>query len=453
MRDYIICFGSIRFCRNSQYLKPGDWFVCEDMAHLEAGMQKKPAGVIFADRIEAEIRLGGTKNKKALSIPQIVRQDILRVWPELALMRFPRIPSFIAGVTGTNGKTSVAYLAYKLLEILGCRCGYIGTLGIFPKVGVVTSLTSPDAALLHETLDIFASIGITHVCVEISSSALDRHRVDQLLLDVAVFTSFSEDHLDVHQTMQRYWQAKLKILSLIKQNGTFLAHTSIFKDLKDEIEPHKHYDLQQYNAEKYGYLHSNWQPERPENFISSNLEAAGRICEAAGFTEEKIKIAIMKEKLQIPGRMQVVSTSPFVIVDFAHTPDGLKKLLQQLPEKKILVFGCGGNRDASKRKLMGQIAHTLATEVVVTDDNPRNEDPAHIRKQIIEGCPNAIEIADRRAAIEYAIMEAANKSMTCVIAGKGHEVFQIYGQEKIPFSDLEIATELSELLSQSRVYT
>jgi UDP-N-acetylmuramoyl-L-alanyl-D-glutamate--2,6-diaminopimelate ligase len=366
-------------------------------------------------------------------------------------MRFPRIPNFVAGVTGTNGKTSVAYLAYKLLEALGCRCGYIGTLGIFPQVGVVTSLTSPDAALLHETLDIFASIGITHVCVEISSSALDRHRVDQLLLDIAVFTSFSEDHLDIHQTMQRYWQAKLKISSLIKRNGTFLAHASIFEDLKHEIEPHEHYDLQEYNAEKYGHLHSSWQAEKPENFMSSNLEAAGRICEAAGFAQEEIRAAIMREKPQVSGRMQVVSTSPLVIVDFAHTPDGLKKLLQQLPEKKILVFGCGGNRDSSKRKLMGQIAHALATRVVVTDDNPRNEDPAHIRKQIIEGCPNAIEIGDRRTAIEYGIMEAINKSMACVIAGKGHEVFQIYGQEKIPFSDLEIARELSELLLQSRL--
>ena len=199
-------------------------------------------------------------------------------------------------------------------------------------------------------------------------------------------------------------------------------------------------------ANKYGHLHPSWQSERPENFMSSNLEAAGRICEAAGFTQEEIRVAIMTERLQVPGRMQVVSTSPLIIIDFAHTPDGLKKLLQQLPEKKILVFGCGGNRDASKRKLMGQIAHALATKVVVTDDNPRNEDPAHIRREIIEGCPNAIEIEDRKAAIEYGIKEAINNSMTCVIAGKGHEVFQIYGEERMPFSDLEIARELCELL-------
>ena len=447
MKDYIISFGSIRFCRNSRYLQPGDWFVCEDIAHLEAGIEKKPAGVILADRIEAEIRLGGgIKSKESLSLPQIIRKDVLRIWSELALMRFPRTPNFIAGVTGTNGKTSVAYLAYKLLEALGCRCGYIGTLGIFPAVGFTTSLTSPDAALLHETLDIFASIGITHVCIEISSSALDRHRVDQLLLDIAVFTSFSEDHLDIHQTMKRYWQSKVKISSLIKRNGVFLAHTSLFEKLKDEVEFDKHYELYKYSVEKYGHLHPSWQSERPENFMSSNLEAAGRICEAAGFTQEEIRVAIMTERLQVPGRMQVVSTSPLIIIDFAHTPDGLKKLLQQLPEKKILVFGCGGNRDASKRKLMGQIAHALATKVVVTDDNPRNEDPAHIRREIIEGCPNAIEIEDRKAAIEYGIKESINNSMTCVIAGKGHEVFQIYGEERTPFSDLEIARELCELL-------
>lgn len=485
MKDYIISFNNITFCRNSCYLNEGDWFICEDLRYLEAALAKKPAGIII-------------KNAISSNISQIVREDIHNVWSELALMRFPKMPQFIAGLTGTNGKTSTSYLAYKLLNALGCKCGYVGTLGVFPEVGIQVNLTSPDAAVLHEILDTFAKNGITHVCMEISSSALDRNRANQVRLDAAVFTSFSQDHLDIHQTMEKYWQAKLKITSLIKKSGAFLVHEDLFEKVKANVQAEANYDLWKYSYSKYGsyssifydhgqhgfandFIARSVEIEQTKgdldgDFMAQNLEAASIICEIAGFSEQEIKNAIVAEKPSVPGRMEILSTDPYVIIDFAHTPDGLEKLLKQAKKMKlgarkrqnrcvtdvnrlldsdslnkiILVFGCGGNRDMKKRKIMGYIAHKLADYVVITDDNPRNEDGESIRKEVASGCPNAVEIADRKDAIEYAIRKAVDESLVCVLAGKGHEQFQIYGNEKIAFSDVEVAKKALKEIKQGK---
>ena len=429
MKDYIISFGEIRFCRNSKYLQPGDWFVCENQSYIQDALKTNPAGLIVENKVEVDL-------------PQIIKPDIRYFWSELALIRFPRMPKFIAGITGTNGKTSTAYLAYKLFSALGCKAGYIGTIGIFPDIGLASNLTTPDAAVLHEILDLFALNGITHVCIEISSSGLLQKRASQLQLDAAVFTSFSPEHLDVHGTIEEYWKTKLNISELIKKDGIFIINEDLFDELKTDLElyyPKKTFNLIKYNNKKYQLTcGSFWK----SGFVSSNLNAAAYICEKAGFDSVKIQTAIDSTELQVPGRMQLISNIPFVLVDFAHTPDALEKLLSQFPNDKIIVFGCGGDRDKSKRKPMGEIANRLAKFIILTDDNPRTEDPCEIRQQIKIGCPNAIEIPNRRDAIKHGISLAIKMSIPCIIAGKGNESFQIYGSEKRFFSDAEVAKEI-----------
>jgi UDP-N-acetylmuramoyl-L-alanyl-D-glutamate--2,6-diaminopimelate ligase len=274
---------------------------------------------------------------------------------------------------------------------------------------------------LHE----FKHIGIEHVAIEISSSALQRKRASQLRLNIGVFTSFSQDHLDIHKTMEEYLNTKLQLAELV--DGHFL----ISKQVEECVQNRLHNTYEIYDA-TIDYTHRNF-----IGFMESNLQAACRICELSGFSRSEIQ-ATLQNKLSVPGRLEIVSHDPKVIIDYAHTPDGLAKVLDLFKdEKNILVFGCGGDRDKGKREVMGRIAEAGATVVIVTDDNPRSESPEAIRKEIMRGCPNAIEIGDRELAIKSAVEMAKNTGSVCLICGKGHENTQIYSDRTEHFSDRE----------------
>jgi len=412
--------GDVKYCKHTDYLLPGDWFLCENHLYLTKALSIGPAGVLLTKEIYDEY-------SNRINCSYVIIEDPKSKWSELANQVFPKKPAWIAGVTGTNGKTSTAYLAHRWLNLLGARAGYIGTLGVIPDVGISIDLTTPDAAELHQILYKFYEEGITHAVLEISSIGLLDKRVNSIALNCAAFTSFSQDHLDIHKTMENYWRSKLEITKLINHKGDFFIHTSLEDNIKKEDIQYRLFPTNKYTNPRF------------IEFMNDNLQAAGAICESAGFSETELrKTAHLLES--VPGRMQIVSENPKVIIDYAHTPDALLKLLKQFnKEELILIFGCGGDRDRSKRKVMGEIANQYAKVVIVTDDNPRTEIPGAIREEIMLGCPDAVEIPSRYDAIKLGIESAKAGGLTCIIAGKGHENTQTYGKISYHFSDLEVS--------------
>ena len=415
--------GNITITKHTQYLSKSDWFLCENPSFLPKALKIGPAGVILTNEAYAVY-------SDILNCPYIITNNPGLTWAEFAVMANPRMPKFIAGVTGTNGKTSTAFLAYKILKQLGAKAGYIGTLGIYPDVDIPIDLTTPDAAELHQILSRFDEMGVSHAIMEVSSSGLQRHRVAKIPLDIAVFTSFGQDHLDVHQTIEDYWKTKLSIATLLKNPHRFYVNPSMTNQMiLEQIE---------HNIVEQKYSHP-----KLVGFMLENLQAACCICEAAGYVG--IQEALESMDVQIPGRLQVVAKN--VVVDFAHTPEALERLLQVFAGQKIvLVFGCGGDRDSSKREMMGKIAAKYAQTIIITDDNPRSEDPDTIRSQIIAGCPNAIDEPSRYKAIHLGITIANRDNGVCIIAGKGHETHQIYANNVQEFSDVVIAREIASIV-------
>jgi UDP-N-acetylmuramoyl-L-alanyl-D-glutamate--2,6-diaminopimelate ligase len=278
----------------------------------------------------------------------------------------------------------------------------------------------------------FAENGITHLILEISSSGLVRKRVANIPLDLAVWTSFSSEHLETHGTLAEYWKAKMEILALLKKYGKFL----IGQELEERIAiTGAIYEV--YNRE-YLYHHPDYR-----FFMQDNLQGSCKICEFAGFTHQEIQKALNQLEGTIPGRLEFISKD--VVVDFAHNPNSLERLLSAFRDRAIvLVFGCGGERDPSKRPMMGRIASKYATVTIVTDDNPRTEDPGLIRHQILNQC-NGLEIPDRHEAIKHGIRTAKEIGGICIIAGKGRETVQLYHEAR-PFSDLDEARKILKTL-------
>ena len=400
-------------CKHTDFLEPGMWFLCQDEQYLGKALLKNPFGVICSPEVAP-----------LLTCPYTLTQDPYRTWSDMCALQWPSRPGFVAGVTGTNGKTSVAYITYQLLCKLGISAAYIGTLGVHShfKSSYNLRLTTPDAFDLHRILHELSQNATTHLAIEISSIALTQKRVANLHLDVAAFTSFSQDHLDLHKDMNTYWAAKMEIVDILKPTGIFLVE----RELSHRIN----FSHTVYNS-SYTYTSPLY-----VGFMQDNLQAAGSICQAAGFTQAQIQAAIDSISERVPGRLEEVL--PNVFIDFAHNPESLQRLLQCFAGKRIvLVFGCGGNRDQGKRVLMGEIARKYSEVVIITDDNPRQEEPKLIREQIICGCPSAIDIPNRCAAIREGIRISRSIDGVCIIAGKGHETVQIYGNSESHFSDRE----------------
>ena len=402
------------------------------------------------------------------TVPVIIDANPRRALALMAARFYAPQPTTIAAVTGTNGKTSVAVFARQLWQGQGIKAASMGTIGIVaPGIDKPGSLTTPDPVKLHEELQALARAGVDHLALEASSHGLDQHRLDGLDLAAAAFTNLSRDHLDYHRDMAAYLAAKTRLFTeLLPANGTAVINI-------DEPEGQQlatlcrkrgqrvigfgrsaKADLRLASAQPHGAgldvevaaLGERRALQLPllGSFQAMNVLAALGLVIATG---GKLGAALdaLPKLAGVPGRMELAATSVAgapVIVDYAHTPAALDTALRALRPhcsgKLVLVFGCGGDRDRGKRPLMGAIAEALADTVIVTDDNPRGEDPASIRSEILAACPKAREIGDRRSAIRDAVKLLRSGDLL-LIAGKGHERGQIVGATTLPFSDADVA--------------
>lgn len=373
----------------------------------------------------------------------------------------------IATVTGTNGKSSTVDMFRQIANNLKIFTASIGTLGVIAehyeeKFG--NHLTSPGSIELNRILHNLTG-KVRNVVMESSSHGIEQRRMSGINFFVCGFTNFSEDHLDYHKTMESYWRAKLLLFSdLAPQSAKFVVNADCEKseDIEKIADVRKMQCLsygrygrdfrilnivsagthQQVAFEHSGRLYSYDLPLMGEFQVYNSLCALG-MCYCCGMSIEDI-VNVMPKMQSIPGRLELVATNngTNIFVDYAHTPAALQSAISALKKSGpvAVVFGCGGDRDKQKRKAMGQVAGKYADMVIVTDDNPRSENPTEIRKNITDGCPNAIEIADRAEAICYAI-DQVRSGYSILVAGKGHEDYQIIGDQTIHFSDKEIILE------------
>jgi UDP-N-acetylmuramoyl-L-alanyl-D-glutamate--2,6-diaminopimelate ligase len=389
---------------------------------------------------------------------------------DVATRWFGAQPRLLIAVTGTNGKTSTVELARQLLTILGHAAASIGTLGIIsPGDKVETGMTSPDVLSFHRTLKMLADGGVDAAAFEASSHALDQYRVHGARLKAAAFTNLTRDHLDYHGTLENYGAAKEKLfLEILPADGTAVINAddpfgaalaakcaargqTVLRFGKNGTE----LKLLQRDILLQGqHLTVTWQGTRVDillplvgEFQAYNALAATGLLIGAGADAAKVFSALAKVQ-GVPGRLENVAVTrngAAVYVDYAHTPDGLRAALDALrphtQARLIVVFGCGGDRDRGKRPQMGALACDLADFVIVTDDNPRTEDAAAIRRDVMGGAKGAVEIGDRRRAIAAAI-DRAGPGDVVLVAGKGHEQGQIIGTTVTPFHDGTVVQQI-----------
>ena len=390
--------------------------------------------------------------------------DARRALALAAAKFFSRQPRVIAAVTGTSGKTSVAAFMRQIWTALGHAAASIGTVGLVsPQREVYGSLTTPDPVALHRSLDQLAGEGVTHLAIEASSHGLDQRRLDGVRVAAGGFTNLSRDHLDYHPTLEAYLAAKLRLFTdLIEPGGAavvaadheeaeIVASAAIRRDLRLVTVGRRGQGIRLVESTIEGFAqalaleHAGREyrvrlPLPGEFQVDNALVAAGLVI-ATG-VDPSVTFAALGNLKGAKGRLELVGqhNGAPIFVDYAHKPDALAKALQALrPYAKcrlVVVFGCGGDRDQGKRPMMGAIAAKLADRVVVTDDNPRSENPAAIRAAILEAAPGALEIGDRREAISRSI-EDLRRGDVLLIAGKGHETGQIIGKQVLPFSDHE----------------
>jgi UDP-N-acetylmuramoyl-L-alanyl-D-glutamate--2,6-diaminopimelate ligase len=411
----------------------------------------------------------------ALAPVLVTSGDVRRAYALAARGFYGAQPQTCVAVTGTNGKTSVAAFCRQIWAALGRTSASMGTLGVLKQTGNVNQaltgpgLTSPDAADAARMLAQLAAEGVTHLALEASSHGIDQRRLDGVTLKAAAFTNLTQDHLDYHGDMDAYRDAKLRLFETLLPRGrtavlnadsdaySSFAAASIMSGLGVMGVGERGRDLalvarqavpegQRLTLDVRGETHEVLLPLAGAFQASNALVAAG-LCIAAG--EDAGRVLAAMERIEgAQGRLQRIAGASRgeVYVDYAHTPDGLETVLKALRPhatgRLIVVFGAGGDRDRAKRPLMGEVAGRLADLAIVTDDNPRSEDPAAIRKAVREGFPAAIEIGDRRQAIRHAIADMRDGDVV-VIAGKGHEQGQIVGGVTHPFDD---ATEAAEAL-------
>jgi UDP-N-acetylmuramoyl-L-alanyl-D-glutamate--2,6-diaminopimelate ligase len=418
--------------------------------------------------------------------PALITDDNPR--RHLALMAarfFARQPATVAAVTGTNGKTSVVTFLRQIWSMLGLRAASMGTLGISAPdiapdiaadialgIGVSGSLTTPDPVALHHALAQLADADVRCLALEASSHGLEQNRLDGVRITAAAFTNLSRDHLDYHQSMDAYFAAKRRLMAeILADGGTAVLNADIAEfaplaeslsgrdvrimtfgwhggDIRlDAVEALAH--GQRLTISIGSRMHQIVVP-LVGTFQATNALCALALAIATG-ADPAAAVMSLASLEGVRGRMQRAGrrrNGSAVYVDYAHTPDALRAVLSALRphvrDRLAVVFGCGGDRDRGKRREMGKIAAELADDVIVTDDNPRSEDPAAIRRQILEGCPAAREIGDRREAITHAVAALAAGDLL-VVAGKGHETGQIIGGTVVAFDDVEaVQTAIAE---------
>ena len=379
-------------------------------------------------------------------------------------------PETIAAVTGTNGKTSVAHFTRNIWEEMGYAAASIGTLGVvLPDETLPLGYTTPDPVLLHKTLTYLAGHGIRHTVIEASSHGLDQYRLDGAHVKSAAFTNLTRDHLDYHASSESYLNAKLGLVSrVLDKSGTAVlnaasaVYPAFLRAAKSrgvniisygrEGSELKLVSLlpeiagQRITVEVYGEKQEIMLPLAGEFQAMNALCALGLVIGAGGDLARAVDA--LSRITNVPGRLELVAhlaNDALIYVNYAHSPDALETVLEAVrghaSGKIHVVFGCGGDRDRGKRAEMGRIAALYADRIIVTDDNPRSEDPAKIRADIIVACPEAMNIGDRQAAIETAI-RALGREDILVIAGKGHEEGQVVGATVIPFNDRKVVEKI-----------
>ncbi len=371
----------------------------------------------------------------------------------------------LIGVTGTNGKTSVTYILKQLLDGAGFKSGLIGTVSsVIGEKEVASGYTTPPPMALHKLFYDMHKAGCEYVVMEVSSHSLDQKRVGGLLFEIGIFTNLTQDHLDYHKTMENYLAAKAKLfsnskLAILNYDDEACENITAPKILTYSAKS----DYADFTAKdiKFGpggvsyilsakYLIEKISVPIPGMFSVYNSLAAAAAAITLGVPAEQVS-KTLETAHGVKGRIEVVPANEnfTVLIDYAHTPDGLYNVLGTVkgyaPGRLVVLFGCGGDRDKGKRPIMGKTAADLADFVIVTSDNPRTEPPDEIIKEIVAGMEDSktprIVIEDRKKAIEYAINNAKEND-TIVLAGKGHETYQILKDGKIHFDEREIVAEI-----------
>lgn len=396
----------------------------------------------------------------------LVDDNPRRCFAKIAARYYGDQPATIAAVTGTNGKSSVVAFTRQLWQALGLKAASIGTLGIEGAgAGAEGGLTTPDPLTLHAALTELASTDVKHVAFEASSHGLSQYRLDGVQLQIAAFTNLTRDHLDYHQTLEGYLYAKARLFGeLLPPDGA--AVINLDAEFGPEIEnlcwARGHQITTVGRGAEADITLKGAQPQEAGQllqishggkdydialpllgaFQSENALMAAAIVIASGGVPEEVFAAL--EGLEgVSGRFEHIGQTPaggVIVIDYAHTPDGLKNILHAaraaISGRLHVVFGCGGDRDKGKRPQMGAIATELADAVYVTDDNPRSEDAATIRREILAAAPDAAEFDDRARAITAAAA-ALGQGDILIVTGKGHETGQIFADEVLPFDDAD----------------
>ena len=458
---------------DSRKVTAGALFVCMEGVHVDGHKFIPQAREKGAVAIITEREMEAPEGMAVLRVPDL-KQALHAIVPYFH--DYPARSMRVIGITGTNGKTSISYMLRAMLRRMGCRVGLIGTIQIMIEDEVLPiHNTTPDVVDLQRTLAMMRDANMDYVVMEVSSHALDQNRVAGIEFDTAVFTNLTQDHLDYHKTLENYKKAKTILFDLVARPGVKNGKTAVVnvddaagQDMlaaadcrhityaihQDAVLKAENIQVLAGGAEfdiRVGESRLPLKLQITGIFNVYNVMAAVGAAMAEGVPAPIIK-ACMEEFTSVPGRFELVRGGQdfAVIVDYAHTPDGLENILhtaRQIAKKRIItVFGCGGDRDNTKRPIMGRIAAELSDYVVATSDNPRSEDPQRILGMVEAGVEEKIgtkpheAIIDRREAIFRAV-ELAEKDDIVIIAGKGHENYQILADKTIHFDDKEVALE------------
>ncbi len=400
-----------------------------------------------------------------------------RVFALMAARYFTPTPQYVAAVTGTNGKTSTAEMTRQLWRMAGLNSASIGTLGVTTaSEQVKTGLTTPDIVTFLSNMSGLAREGVSHAIFEASSHGLSQYRTEGLPVHVGVFTNLSRDHLDYHGDMDSYFEAKMRLFDeVVEDAGTAVvwaddeSSSAVIKRAMDRGlnlftvgEQGSSLRLLSRTPTQLGQVlmvKAQGNTHRISLPLIGAYQAANVLCAAGAVLATGGELEDVFDHLQrlqpVRGRLEravITKVGAPVYVDYAHTPDGLRAAIDALRPhvkgKLITIFGAGGDRDKGKRPEMGKVAVELSDIAIVTDDNPRSEDPSTIRADIMAGAPSAKEVGDRRAAISHAI-NLAGADDIILLAGKGHEQGQIIGDRVIPFDDVEVARECTREASSA----
>ena len=448
---------------DSRKIKPGQTFVCikgltvDGHDFIDSAIKNGAVKIIAERPVEASVPVEVVPDTKEFLKNELVYNYAKRL-EELTII----------GVTGTNGKTTTCYLTYQMLNKLGIKTAYMGTIGFYcDDIKIELPNTTPELVAVYKYLYEALDHGCTHVVMEVSSQSLQEDRIAGLKFTTCAFTNLTQDHLDFHKSMENYLNAKLKIFNYLIPDGTMVVNNDddyAYNFIKDE-----------FNTISLGYkldsniriMDANYTPinttinfidDGKEQKVVTNLTSKFNvynyltcygILKSIGITPEKIE-EVTKEVYPPKGRCEIIEANHgFAVIDYAHTPDAVEKVINSFLELKqnklITIVGCGGDRDPIKRPIMGDIACRLSDHVIFTNDNPRTEDPKNIMNDITKDLKydNFEIIFDRKEAI-YKGIESMEPNDILLILGKGHEDYQILGHKKIHFDDHEVVDKWKE---------